>query len=405
MHARRSSRGISLLREPLRQDVSTIAADQPVYLQQGSVFTNETRNQQNPIKTVDMYSCATGSENFTLQQENTSKSYKDSYSNSGNEIGRRARKDNLISDNSFGRSFSQPFKRSDNFTDWEYLERNVMFHRSFSQPQSTSADNFEINKAIHEELMNSPWGTYRRTPKRRDRYAMYISDSGNFDHEYPENDEARFVQQGINGYGRTNANKYEYTENAYATHRRAPRSYPRLDVDSDENRNGPQVTRDTRRDGVVFTNLCKIPNCVTHTENNSFVNNNNIHDKIAKQPSVQHLFSIKLTDVKQLNAPETDATGILSDNSGKLNKIENNLTERTSVKEIFKTKKSDRRNMVASEGQNTPKKTPFFYCRWVAEYPKTLFCEYKIGVLKLFGNMSVSIVYTHTYYKEECLKL
>lgn len=389
MYARRSSRGISLLREPIRQDVRSNVTDQPIYLEQRNLFTNDTRNSENPRKQSHMYSFETGFENVTSRQENTSKSYQDSYSKPCNEIGRKSRNHNLISENTFGRSFSQPFKRSDNFTDREYLERNVIFNRSFSQPQSRSAEYFEINKAIHEELMNSPWGTYRRTPKSRDRYAMYIPDSGNYDREFPENDKEQFAQQGIKGYGRTNTDKYVYTENAYATHRRAPRSYPRLDVDSDENRSGPQATRDTRRDGVVFTNLCKIPNSVNHTENNSFVNNNNIHDKIAKQPSVQHLFSIKLTDVKQLNAPEADVTGILSDNSGKLNKIENNLIEKTSVKEAFKTKKSNRRNMVESEGQNTPKKKPFFYCRLVAKYPKTLFCEYEIRLLKLFRTMSV----------------
>lgn len=288
----------------------------------------------------------------------------------------------------FSRSLSQPSERSNNFSmERVYLERNSLFNRSFSQPRSSSAYYFDTNNAIHHELMGSPWGTYRRTPKKKDRYAIYIPDHDKSETEYPcydrdvhlRADRRRSQSEELETW-----NNSEHTGNMYATYPRAPRTYPSIctDMRSSKGDHIYHVTRDPRRDGVVFSNMCKIPTVMNHTntKNNVPMNQNNYPEDIKEQPTVQHLFSIPLKDVKQLNTVESTPNGDCFHINRNLKKAKNNLPEKDiangSISNMSKKRSKHVKSTAGDAGQHSVQETPFFYCRWIADYPKTLFCEY-----------------------------
>jgi hypothetical protein len=376
-----ASRGISLLRAPVRQDDFKKYLDyQPESLERDGLSTTHYVNKRNIKPWVDrfhpearnqiLFHPEARGQLLNTQFYNTIEAYH------GNHI-------HLNRDNIFTRSFSQPDDRSDEFVNERtLLERSLALNRSFSQPQRRE----DINKAIHDELMNNPWGTYRRTPKKHDRYAIYIPDTEYNEEQFQGDRNKSNIDLRIKDRREYDDwDKYYCTDSVYATYRRAPRTFPRLDVAVDrhdkatrgtDNHGG--VTRDTRRDGLVLSNLSKIPNDAIHSINNSLVTRNNARGALEKQDSVQHLFPVPLNDVKLVNKSQNETCGENINQTGILNKrIKNNLSDDKGINGFLKRKCRGTRNSMATDSsKKDDEKKPFFYCRWVTEFPKTLFCKY-----------------------------
>ena len=360
-----TSRGTSLLRAPVRHD------DFKTYLDYQSGYLEDNVHDDNLFRDRTNYENKQNTANHLHSEAEIRFRNAEHPNTTGNYI-------KTHHDNIFNRSFSQPDERSDEFiNERAELERSLALNRSFSQPQRRE----DVNRAIHEELMNNPWGTYRRTPKRRDRYAIYIPDTSRNEMQHQSHVSTRMP-------GCRNLEPldiHEYTENVYATYQRAPRTFPRLDIAVDrcdqaarDTQNHGGATRDTRRDGLVLSNLSKIPNYTIHSVNNSLMTRNKIHETLDKTDSVQHLFSVQLKDVKQVNKSKNEPVdNSIKNNNGVLKKINNNLSGDNSFDGTLKRKqRNNRTDMVANEGHNDGEK-PFFYCRWVAEFPKTFFCKFK----------------------------
>jgi hypothetical protein len=376
-----ASRGISLLRAPVRQDdFKTYLDYQPELLEHDGLSTTHYVNKRNIKPWVDRFHSEARNQILSHPEARdqllNTQFYNTIAAYHGNHI-------HLNRDDIFTRSFSQPDDRSDEFiNECALLERSLALNRSFSQPQRRE----DINKAIHEELMNNLWGTYRRTPKKRDRYAIYIPDMEHNEEQFESDTYKSNIDLRIKARRESDDWDNNYcTDSVYATYRRAPRTFPRLDVAVDRHDKATRdthyhggVTRDTRRDGLVLSNLSKIPNDAIHSINNLLVNRNNAREALEKQDSVQHLFPVPLNDVKLVNKSQNETCGEKINQTGISNKrIKNNLSDEKGINGFLKRKCHGSRNSMATDSSKKDgEKKPFFYCRWVTEFPKTLFCKY-----------------------------
>lgn len=247
-------------------------------------------------------------------------------------------------------------------------DRSYSYSRSFSHPPERPYVPLDVNRAIHDEIMSSPWGSMGRRNRRRNRYAVYFPEDGPFESlgQFYDN-ECFQSKRNLEQYTQS---PYEYSGNIYATYRRAPRSYPSLDiVHNDIHQSSTLVNSRDITDTRCNQFLPKLANHeVNTTERNVNAGHNAGHTQNEQTASVQHLFSIKLNDVKRVNTMENV-------------KSESKLAECGKIKTRFLnfvSKKCKRRKscetMKKEESTQTSDKKPFFYCRWVTEYPKTLFC-------------------------------
>lgn len=247
------------------------------------------------------------------------------------------------------------------------------YKRSFSHPPERPYVPLDVNTAIHDEIKSNPLGTIDRRQRRRNRYAVYFPDDGPFE---------SFGQFYDNQCCNTGNYKYvpsvdhsDYTGNIYATYRRAPRTYPRLDtlniVRNDISDEPSQFSRRKSTDAGGDQFLPKLANEeVNNTESNANTGHSAHHKPVEEQSSVQHLFSIKLNDVKQMNTAD--------DNSAKSNTTMTCGDLKTRVCKFVSAKCKKRNSGGSMEkkkkpSEKVPSKKAFFYCRWVTGYPKTLF--------------------------------
>lgn len=271
-----------------------------------------------------------------------------------------------------------PLTSADNIPNG-YADRSFSYARSFSHPPERPYHPSDINKAIHDEIMSSPWGSTGRRQKRRNRYAVYFPEGGSFESLGQFYDNECFQNGGLKSLFETDPS--DYSGNVYATYRRAPRTYPRLDtvniVHNDISDDPMPISRRQNADTHYDQFLPKLANdAVNNSERNVNGGHNIYHNPAESQSGVQHLFSIRLDDVKQMNAMENERA---ETKGNSCEKIKSRVLNFVSNK-CKRRKSGDKRRSSQSTGDESKK--PFFYCRWITDYPKTFFCKYILVFLK-----------------------
>jgi len=267
------------------------------------------------------------------------------------------------------------------------------YSRSFSHPPERPYLPCDTNKAIHEEIMCNTWGSIGKRHKRRNRYAVYFPADGTFESLGQYYDNECFPNR---SYKSSNdIDQPDFSGNVYATYRRAPRSYPRLDnvvniVHNDISDEPPPISR-RQNEGTHYEHF--LPKLANDEVNNSARNVNASqsvhHNLVEAQPSVQHLFSIQLNDVKRINAMENKDNKEAEPKGISCDKLKSSVVNFVSRK-CKRRKSGDTKRKSQSEESKVEK--PFFYCRWVAEYPNTLFCKYILTCICVANRMKNTLL-------------
>ncbi|KAL4237665.1 hypothetical protein ACF0H5_002379 [Mactra antiquata] len=289
----------------------------------------------------------------------------------------------------YNRSFSQPGEdRKEVLNEYTTTDNSLMYRRSSSQPKPRPRNYFDVNQAIHQDIMSNPWATCRRQPRKTDRYALYIPSQDEQDNYSERQDFSLPTNPTHSGCDYQPFNNDPSV--LYGTYRRAPRTYPRLDVEHVKRRvvkteyEQPWGTWNIARERKPVYDL---------TEEKKVINPRVVNDiKTCQQStnrhsSVKHLFPVPLKDVRTLNSGTTCVRSSLSDKNKNIKKIENNLHEPNMVEKDLKRGRGNAVNK--KDGNKTDKtehKKPFFYCRWITNYPKTFF------LITLGGHILIALV-------------
>ncbi|WAR20450.1 DISP1-like protein [Mya arenaria] len=299
---------------------------------------------------------------------------------------------------------------------------NERLNRSLSYPEDLKHHHMsvEVNKAIHAEIMSTPWGTLgRRSDRRRNRYEDYLSsESEPFRDLEPYYDNECFRDESnvptsrdfeLQGYG----------GNVYGTFRRAPRTYPRLDAINVHNQIHRNDTNESRilSQATPFDRVFpKIPNREVNNRE-KYLDVTLCHDKrqseVNDQTAINHMFSIQLTDVQNVNSTLSSPTS--SDTMEEVNNSctrikrtlstvcqQNNSVDSEKSNVCFCGVTNKLRKLCCAKSSSCRRKTngskkngthlsggsekPFFYCRWVTDYPKSMF------FLTLGGHILIALV-------------
>lgn len=315
------------------------------------------------------------------------------YSRSFVESQRRDAGDYFMSPFDKGKVYYRSFSHPQDTSKEDINDKSCMYDRSSSQPKLHTKHNFDVNHAIHDEIVSSPWGTYRRQPRKRDRYAIYI----------PEVDRADDTSEhcGISSPSNTtDEHKKQITTHLessvlYGTYRRAPRTYPRLGFEPEDRR----TVKTVYEQPWGFSNISCESVPLSRVSNDSYqINKREVSDaregrgSVPNHSDVKHLFSVPLKDVNPLNSCAPYLRSNYVDKNKKLKKIENDLYNHITKRQESKEKRQHLEKMTSDNTDNAEHKKPFFYCRWITNYPKTFFCKYYVYFYEIHCFIKDSLV-------------
>ena len=276
------------------------------------------------------------------------------------------------------------------------FRRSDRYYRSYSHPEDSRRTQNDINKSIHDEIISSPWeAASQRRSKRRDRYALYIPahDVQTFDPLglYYDNECFEDIPKAPPSHV---FQTQDYTRDIYGTYRRAPPTYPRIDVrntfdnkhpsNNDINNAARTTDYETTFPKVFNGELNNRESYLDVTQCRSYQQN---MERTAV-PSINHVFTRKLNNVittQNMTSPTPSQTANnTSENPEGTNSQCESFKDKCKrvcskamcsnccLKKLWskvKRNNNSQRRRRASAGNEKP----FFYCRWIAEYPKSMF--------------------------------